>query len=112
MKLRMTTVLFLFAIMQIAAQIDNNFIKVGELAPRIIGVDQNNKTIDSKEILKKSEILLLFYRGNWCPYCKKHLMSLQENLEYFNKKGVKVIVVTPEKVEKIKETVEMFNDLF
>ncbi len=47
---------------------------------------------------------MLFYRGYWCPYCKKHLASLQENLDKFKEKGVYVIVVTPEKVEKIQGT--------
>ena len=47
---------------------------------------------------------MLFYRGNWYSYCKKHLKKLQNNLEELNKRNVYVIVVSPEKIEKIKET--------
>jgi len=102
---------FLF-IAEAISQIDNNYLKVGEVAPIIKGIDQFNSEINSNKILQNKKILLLFYRGNWCPYCKKHLASLQENLEKFIKKGVYVIVVTPEKVEKIKETTSKFKSKF
>jgi len=86
------------------SQINNDHLKVGEEAPIIVGVDQFNNTINSIDILKEKKMLVVFYRGNWCPYCRKHLASLQENLEDLKKRGVFVIVVTPEKVEKINET--------
>jgi len=86
------------------SQIDNEYLKVGEDAPLISGIDQNGNEISSKEILKDKKILLVFYRGNWCPYCRKHLKSLQENFIALTEKGYFVLVVTPEKVEKTKET--------
>ena len=88
------------------SQINNEHLLVGEVAPRISGVDQFNKEINSTTILKDHKILLLFYRGNWCPYCKKHLKKLSKNLEKLTAKGYYVLVVTPEKVEKTKETSE------
>lgn len=95
-----------------AAQIDSDHLMVGETAPSIMGKDQNGKIINSEDILKSQDILLIFYRGNWCPHCKKHLSSLQEHLEEFEKKGVFVMVVSPEKAEKTKETGEQYNNEF
>lgn len=94
----------MFVSLTVTAQIDENHLKIGESAPVIVGVDQFGKSINSKEILKEKQILLVFYRGGWCTYCKKHLTELQSNLEAFTKKGFYVIVVTPESVEKTKET--------
>lgn len=91
------------------SQINEDYLKIGEHAPRIIGVDQNGKNIDSELILKENRILLIFYRGNWCPYCKKHLLELQDRLEEINEKGIVVIVVTPENEEKIIETTTKFK---
>jgi peroxiredoxin len=88
----------------LSAQIDYDHLKVGEKAPQIVGIDQNGLAINSTEILKTNKILMVFYRGNWCPHCKKHLGSLQEHLNEFIEKGIYVIVVTPETVEKTKET--------
>lgn len=86
------------------SQINSEHLEIGDVAPFISGVDQLGKEIESSEILKKDKILLLFYRGNWCPYCKNHLGKLEKNLEEITKKGVFVVVVTPEKPEKISET--------
>jgi len=94
------------------SQINNDHLNVGEEAPSIIGIDQFDKPINSKEILKEQKVLLVFYRGNWCPYCRKHLASLQENLESLTQKGLFVIVVTPEKVERTKETSDDLNATF
>lgn len=111
-KTVLITLFQLLFVAEVTSQIDNNYLKVGEEAPIIKGVDQFNSEINSTKILQDKKILLLFYRGNWCPYCKKHLVSLQQNLEKFIKKGIYVIVVTPEKVEKIKETTSKFNSKF
>ncbi|MDJ0645055.1 MAG: peroxiredoxin-like family protein [Flavobacteriaceae bacterium] len=103
MKKLIPALLFLSAFAGFS-QINNDHLKVGEIAPEIKGTDQFGKNIDSENILKEQKILLLFYRGNWCPYCKKHLKKLSENLETLTKKGYYVVVVTPEKTEKTKET--------
>jgi len=58
--------------MKYLAQINNVHLNIGDQAPQILGVDQNGKTINSLEILKEHKILMVFYRGNWCPHCKKH----------------------------------------
>lgn len=96
----------------VQAQIENQPLKVGEMAPVIIGIDQFGKKFDSKSVLKNSKILLIFYRGNWCPHCKKHLANLEENLSALYQKGVSVVVVTPESLEKTKETTEEWKTTF
>jgi peroxiredoxin len=103
------SVLVLIISLNLSAQINNEHLKVGEKAPLIFGVDQNGKKINSHEILKYNKILIVFYRGNWCPHCKKHLGSLQEHLNEFIEKGVYVMVVTPESVDRTKETSEMWH---
>ncbi len=101
--------LFIFLSNNLSAQINDEHLNVGDKAPTIIGVDQNGKEIISNDILKYNKILMVFYRGNWCPHCKKHLASLQENLNEFIEKGVYVMVVTPETVERTKETSDMWH---
>ena len=95
-----------------SAQIDSEHLQVGEQAPQIQATDQNGKMINSNDILSKEKILLVFYRGNWCPHCKKHLGELEKNLSTLQEKGVFVLVVTPESVEKTKETQEKFKTSF
>ncbi|MDY7395466.1 peroxiredoxin-like family protein [Aureibaculum sp. 2210JD6-5] len=94
------------------AQINSEHLEVGDDAPLITGVDQFDNEINSTDILKDNKIILIFYRGNWCPYCKKHLKTLEENLDALTEKGYAVVVVTPEKVEKTKETAESLGSTF
>ncbi len=103
---------FLFSAFNMKSQINNEYLQIGDQAPEIAGVDQNGLIINSTEILKSNKILMVFYRGNWCPHCKKHIGSLQDHLSEFTKKGVYVMVVTPESVDKTKETAEKWDTNF
>ena len=111
MRTTIMTLCFLVSV-GMSGQINAEHLEVGQQAPRIKATDQNGKSIDSKVILENEKILLVFYRGNWCPHCKKHLGELEKNLTALKEKGVFVLVVTPESVEKTKETQEKFNTSF
>ena len=111
MRLQILILTFIFSITSIAQISDDNY-KIGETAPEIIGIDQNGKAINSIEILKTNKILLIFYRGYWCPHCRKHLASLQEHIDEFIRKDVYVIVVSPETVEKTIESSEKIKANF
>jgi len=105
-------ILFFVFTTSLFAQINNEHLNIGNSAPLILAKDQNGVLIDSKSILKNKKILLVFYRGNWCPYCRRHLASLQENLNELHKKNVFVMVVTPEKPAKNLETQEKLKTHF
>ena len=79
-------------------------IDVGVLAPKINAVTINGETIKSDDIIKDKQIVLLFYRGEWCPVCNKYLNNLSDSLKYITDKNAVVIVVGPELVEKAEKT--------
>jgi len=99
-------IIICFVSFHLPAQVSPNNFSINDTAPDISGVDQNGKILSSYDILKDHKILLIFYRGYWCPHCRKHLASVQKHLDEFVKKEVYVIVVTPETVEKTIETSE------
>jgi peroxiredoxin len=80
-------------------------LQVGDKSPAIIGIDQNGKKVSLKEILKKGEAVLIFYRGQWCPYCNKQLSHLNDSLSYITSKGGTIITITPETADNIKKTI-------
>lgn len=59
----------------------------------------------SKELLK-GPIVLIFYRGQWCPFCNRHLSELQDSLAVLKELGVQVVAISPEKPEKINLTIQ------
>ncbi|AFK05492.1 alkyl hydroperoxide reductase/ Thiol specific antioxidant/ Mal allergen (plasmid) [Emticicia oligotrophica DSM 17448] len=56
--------------------------------------------------LKKGKVVLIFIRGQWCPFCNKHLVKIQKGLPKIYEKGASVVVISPEKSEFIKQTIE------
>ncbi len=75
-------------------------------APDFKGKDQNGKDVRLKDLLKKGKVVLVFYRGEWCPYCNRNLKKLEDSLQLIIDKGATLIAVSPEQPESIAKTVE------
>lgn len=95
-----------FVIMVANAQDGPKGLNVNDVAPAFSAKDQNGKTVSLTEELKKGSVVLVFYRGQWCPYCNKHLKKLEDSLSLITAKGASLITVTPEKPENISKTIE------
>jgi len=76
-----------------------NGLPVGTAAPHFTATDAGLNIFSLEEALKNGPVVLIFYRGFWCPYCNKHLAHLQENLKQITEKGASVIAISPEKPE-------------
>ncbi len=72
---------------------------VGDVAPMFEAMDQKKQTVNTKSLLDEGDLVLVFYRGNWCGYCNQQLSSLQDSLHMIRKKGAEVIAITPESFE-------------
>ncbi len=108
MKKILSLSLLLLASVMAFAQMDMQKpegLQVGDKAPAIVGTDQNGKKVSLKEILKNGEAVLIFYRGQWCPYCNKQLSRLNDSLSYITAKGGTIITITPETADNIKKTI-------
>ena len=75
-------------------------------APDFKATDQNGNEVRLKDLLKKGKVVLVFYRGQWCPYCNRQLKKLEDSLQFIKDKGATLLAVSPEKPESIKATVE------
>lgn len=75
-------------------------------APDFHAKDQNGKEVHLKDLLKQGKVVLVFYRGQWCPYCNRELSRLQDSLQFITDKGASLIAVSPELPENISKTVE------
>lgn len=52
--------------------------------------------------------MIVFYRGHWCPFCRRYLCKLQANLDRFRERGVELRGICPEPIETIRS---MADDL-
>lgn len=78
---------------------------VGTVAPSFEATDQNGKTISLKSLTQKGSVVVIFYRGQWYPYCNKQLSALEDSLKLITSKNATVIAVTPETDENVSKTV-------
>lgn len=79
---------------------------INSKAPDFKATDQSGTEIRLRDVLKDSLVVLVFYRGQWCPYCNRQLRKLEDSLQLIKDKGARLIAVTPEKPEFISKTIE------
>lgn len=81
-------------------------LEVNDVAPDFSSTDQLGNNVSLKKLLDKGPVVLVFYRGEWCPYCNKYLKELEESLLKVTAKGASIVAVTPEQPEYISKTIE------
>ena len=85
---------------------------INSKAPDFKGVDQNGNEVNLKELRKKGNVVLVFYRGYWCPYCSKYLKKLQDSLQSINEARAQLVVITPQGDDGIDSTVSKTGAAF
>jgi peroxiredoxin len=71
-------------------------IQVGEQAPDFSLINAQGKHVTLYNELKKGPVVLVFYRGAWCPYCNMQLRSLRKSLPLFTQYNAQLLTVTPQ----------------
>jgi peroxiredoxin len=87
-------------------------LKVGDKAPDFTAINQAGEKIMLNKLLEKGDVVLVFYRGQWCPYCNKYISKLNDSLASISAKGATVVTVTPETEENVLKTVKKTNASF
>lgn len=70
--------------------------KVGEKAIEFSLKNINGERFDLNEALKRSPVILFWYRGGWCPYCNIQLSYYQYYHQAIKNAGGKLVGIAPE----------------
>lgn len=89
-----------------------NGIEVGMPAPDFSAIDQFDTTFNLKSALQNGPVVLVFYRGQWCPFCNKHLSDLQDSLKLITDQGATVVAISPEKTEYLKKMADKTDAIY
>ena len=81
-------------------------LSVGDKAPMFKAMDADSNMFSLENALEKGPVVIIFYRGYWCPVCNKHLGQLQDSLKLIEKTGAQVIAISPEKPEYLGKMAE------
>ena len=69
-------------------------LRVGDLAPDFTAKTGEGERVMLSELLDLGPVVLIFYRGAWCPYCNLHLHSFGAALPRIREKGASVVAVS------------------
>lgn len=78
----------------------NNALKPGAKMPSFALSDIDGKTVRSDELLKKGNLVVVFYRGAWCPFCNLYLQNLQKESAKIREAGGNIVAISVENPDK------------
>ncbi len=80
----------------------------GQPLPDFQVVDENGDPVRSTE-LHGTAAVMLFVRGNWCPFCSSQVEDLTVHYKDIIDLGARLILVTPKPLETTRRVAEFFE---
>jgi len=69
---------------------------VGDRAPSFELPDARGREVSLAERLTSGPVVLVFYRGEWCPYCNLQVRALQAALPEIRERGASLVAISPQ----------------
>lgn len=79
-------------------------------APDFMATTTQGSKFHLREALKDGPVVLIFYRGYWCPYCTRYLAAFKDQLDQIKKTNGQIVAVAPEIAENQEKTIEMTDE--
>ena len=70
--------------------------EVGSRLPSFLLSNQNNEPVSSDSLLEMGALVIVLYRGAWCPYCSAHLHEYEQRLMDINALGAELVAISPQ----------------
>lgn len=83
-------------------------LRSGKPLPGFTARDEQGKEVSSGG-LRGAPAVILFVRGNWCPFCSRQVANLTRHYRRINELGARLILVTPEPLETTRRVAEFFD---
>ena len=113
-----TALLIIAAVIVVAIFAYRHFQKAGRPVPDILrrgqplpdfhAVDESGDPVRSTE-LHGTAAVILFVRGNWCPFCNSQVENLSAHYKDIVDLGARLILVTPKPLETTRRVAEFFE---
>lgn len=90
--------------------IEARALQVGAAVPDLTLPDALNQAVRLSDLWRRGPLVLIFYRGGWCPYCNLELRAWQAQLPALKHMGAQLVAVSPQTPDNSLSTAEK-NDL-
>lgn len=81
-------------------------LQAGDAAPRFIVETVDSKPFDFNPGNLERPVMLLAFRGGWCPYCNMHLSEMRHVIPEIRDLGVDVLFLSGDRSELLYESLE------
>jgi len=89
-----------------ASGIEADALQVGAQAPDLTLPDALGRPVRLATLWQRGPLVLVFYRGGWCPYCNLALRAWQQQLPALRHLGAELAAVSPQTPDNALTTVE------
>jgi len=76
-------------------------LKAGDLMPDFVLPNARNELVFSGDLLKQGPLVVVFFRGDWCPFCRETLKELNAALPAIEAAGAVLVAITPDTGEHL-----------
>ncbi len=90
-------------------------IKTGQYIPPFYLSKRKGHEVSIKKLYRNAPLVLTFYRGGWCSYCKLELKEYERLRIDFEKAGAQIIAVGPDsyrEIRKLKDKLRLGFDIY
>lgn len=79
-----------------ASGIEDRALKVGHTVPALTLPDALGRPVDLQALWSRGPLVMVFYRGGWCPYCNLQLRAWQQRLAALRHRGASLVAISPQ----------------
>ncbi|MDJ0709301.1 MAG: redoxin domain-containing protein [Woeseiaceae bacterium] len=83
-------------------------LKPGSALPDFVAADEHGNPVRSTD-LHGTPTVVLFVRGNWCPFCSRQVSNLTQYYREIVDLGARLILITPKPLETTRRVAEFFK---
>lgn len=89
-----------------ASGIEATALKVGALLPGVTLPDASGRVVSLRDLNRQGPLVIVFYRGGWCPYCNLELREWQRLLPELRQTGTQLVAISPQSPDNSLSTAE------
>lgn len=71
----------------------------GTKVPEFAAKTHLGKPITSTQLIARGPLLVLFYRGGWCPYCNTQVKKMADAAKHFAARGITPVMVSVDELD-------------
>lgn len=71
-------------------------LKAGDTMPPFVLPSADGRLVASDELLARGPLVVSFFRGDWCPYCRTMLQTYEASLPAITAAGGRLVTITPD----------------